>query len=47
MLFIDTAGMALVVIWRRRQRKAMELQRELEAFAAESGIAWGSVREVR
>ena len=38
-LFIGTAGMALVVIWRRWQRKAMELQRELEAFAAESGIA--------
>ena len=38
-LFIGTAGMALVVIWRRWQRKAIELQRELEAFAAESGIA--------
>jgi hypothetical protein len=38
-LFIGTAGMALVVIWRRWQRKAMQLQRELEAFAAESGIA--------
>jgi hypothetical protein len=30
-LFIGTAGMALVVIWRRWQRKAIELQRELEA----------------
>jgi hypothetical protein len=38
-LFIGTAGMALVVIWQRWQRKAIELQRELEAFAAESGIA--------
>ena len=38
-LFIGTAGMALVIIWRRWQRKAIELQRELEAFAGESGIA--------
>ena len=29
-LFVGTAGMALVVIWRRWQRKAMELQRELD-----------------
>ena len=32
MLFVGTAGVALVVIWRRWQRQAMELQRELEAI---------------
>ena len=37
-LFVGTAGMALVVIWRRWQRQAMELQRELEAISV-SGSA--------
>ena len=34
-LFIGTAGVALVVIWRRWQRQAMELQRELDALGAQ------------
>jgi hypothetical protein len=33
-LFAGTAGTALVVFWRRWQRQAMELQRELEAIGA-------------
>ena len=37
-LFVSTAGVALVVIWRRWQRQAMELQRELEAISV-SGLA--------
>ena len=32
-LFVATAGVALVVIWRRWQRQARELQRELEAIS--------------
>ena len=32
-LFVGTAGVALVVIWRRWQLQAMELQRELEAIS--------------
>lgn len=36
-LFVGTAGVALVVIWRRWQRQAMELQRELEAVDAAQG----------
>ena len=32
-LFVGTAGVALVVMWRRWQRQAMELQRELEAIS--------------
>ena len=32
-LFVGTAGVTLVVIWRRWQRQAMELQRELEAIS--------------
>ena len=36
-LFVGTAGVALVVIWRRWQRQAMELQRELEAIDAAFG----------
>ena len=35
-LFIATAGGALVVIWRRWQRQALELQRELDALGAAS-----------
>jgi hypothetical protein len=35
-LFIGTAGVALIVIWRRWQRQALELQRELEAIDAAS-----------
>ena len=37
-LFVATAGVALVVIWRRWQRQARELQRELEAISV-SGSA--------
>jgi hypothetical protein len=33
-LFIGTAGGALVVIWRRWQRRAWQLQRELDAIGA-------------
>ena len=33
-LFVGTAGVALFVIWRRWQHRAMELQRELEAISA-------------
>ena len=36
-LFVGTAGVALVVIWRRYQSRAMELQRELEAIDAAAG----------
>jgi hypothetical protein len=36
-LFVGTAGMALVVIWRRYQSRARELQRELEAIDAAAG----------
>jgi hypothetical protein len=43
-LFAGTAGVALVVIWRRWQRQAVELQRELEAIAAASD-AIGSVKD--
>lgn len=32
-LFLGTAGVALIVIWRQWQRQAMELQRELEAIS--------------
>jgi hypothetical protein len=35
-LFVGTAGAALVVIWRRSQRQALALQRELEAIGAAS-----------
>jgi hypothetical protein len=35
-LFVGTAGVALVVIWRRWQRQALELQRELEAIGVVS-----------
>ncbi len=35
-LFVGTAGVALVVIWRRWQRQAMELQRELDAISVSS-----------
>jgi hypothetical protein len=35
-LFSGTAAVALVVIWRRWQRQALELQRELEAIGAVS-----------
>lgn len=35
-LFIGSAGVALVVIWRRWQRRALELRRELEAMGAVS-----------
>ena len=37
-LFVGTAGVALFVIWRRWQHRAMELQRELEAISV-SGLA--------
>ena len=37
-LFVGTAGVTLVVIWRRWQRQAMELQRELEAISV-SGLS--------
>jgi hypothetical protein len=37
-LFVGTAGVALVVIWRRWQRQALELQRELDAISV-SGSA--------
>jgi hypothetical protein len=37
LLFAGTAGVALVVIWRRWQRQALELQRELEAIDAAAG----------
>jgi hypothetical protein len=33
-LFVGTAGVALAVIWRRWQRQALELQRELSAIDA-------------
>jgi hypothetical protein len=33
LLFVGTAGVTLVVIWRRWQRQAMELQRELDAIS--------------
>jgi hypothetical protein len=33
-LFVGTAGVALALIWRRWRRRAMELQRELEAISA-------------
>ena len=36
MLFAGTAAVALVVIWRRSQRQALELQRELEAIGTVS-----------
>lgn len=45
-LFIGTAGGALVVIWRRWQRQAWELQRELEALGAASE-GDGSSNELR
>jgi hypothetical protein len=32
-LFVGTTGVALVVIWRRWQRRAMDLQRELDAIS--------------
>jgi hypothetical protein len=32
-LFVASAGVALVIIWRRWQRQAMELQRELEVIS--------------
>lgn len=35
-LFVGTAGVTLLVTWRRWQRQAMELQRELEALGAGS-----------
>jgi hypothetical protein len=45
-LFVGTAGVALVVWWRRWQRQALELQRELEAIGAAS--EWNSsVNELR
>ena len=37
-LFVATAGVALVVIWRRWQRQARELQRELEAIS----VSWSA-----
>jgi hypothetical protein len=37
-LFVGTAGVTLVVIWRRWQRQAMALQRELDAISV-SGLA--------
>jgi hypothetical protein len=37
-LFVGTAGVTLVVIWRRWQQQAMELQHELEAISV-SGLA--------
>jgi hypothetical protein len=33
LLFVGTAGVTLVVIWRRWRRQAMELQRELDAIS--------------
>jgi hypothetical protein len=33
-LFVATAGVALVVVWRRAQRRTSELQRELEVIDA-------------
>lgn len=36
-LFVGTAGVALVVIWRRWQHQSLELQRELEAIDADTG----------
>jgi hypothetical protein len=45
-LFVGTAGVALVVWWRRWQQQALELQRELEALGAAS--EWtSSVNELR
>jgi hypothetical protein len=35
-MFVGTTGVALVLIWRRWQRRAMDLQRELEAIGAVS-----------
>jgi hypothetical protein len=35
-LFVGTAGVALVLIWRRWQRQAMQLQRELDTIGAPS-----------
>jgi hypothetical protein len=35
-LFVGSAGVALLVIWRRWRRQAMELQRELDAIGAVS-----------
>ena len=37
-LFVGTASVTLIVIWRRWQRQAIELQRELEAISV-SGLA--------
>ena len=36
-LFVGTAGVALVIIWRRWQREASELQREIDGLGAETG----------
>jgi hypothetical protein len=33
-LFVGTGGVVLVIVWRRGQRQALELQRELEAMGA-------------
>jgi len=35
-LFVGTASVTLIVIWRRWQRQAIELQRELEAISVSS-----------
>jgi len=36
-LFVGTAGVALVIIWRRWQREALELQREIDGLGAMRG----------
>jgi len=36
-LFVGTAGVALVIIWRRWQREASELQREIDGLGAVRG----------
>ncbi len=37
-LFVGTAGVVLIVVWRRWRRQAMELQRELEAIEGAGGM---------
>jgi hypothetical protein len=36
-LFVGTAGAVLVIAWRRFQREALELQRELDTLGTPSG----------
>jgi len=44
-LFVGTAAVALVVIWRRWQRQALELQRELDAISGSASAS--SLKESR